>query len=181
MIEVDFKNGDLRKVNMAQSTLWSSSFFNTQMHNVNFYETKMQCVRFYKTVLQGAKFRESQMQFAHLYASDCRGAHFTAVNLQCAQLFLTDFRGAALNGMRCQSADLFHCKFGGATAIYSHNKFETLINNGIGQKSEINKFILYGSITNDQAEKIMKSIPNKEVDDFRAQILPHIDKNLLPN
>ena len=176
MIEVDFKNGDLRKVNMAQSTLWSSSFFNTQMHNVNFYETKMQCVRFYKTVLQGAKFRESQMQFAHLYASDCRGAHFTAVNLQCAQLFLTDFRGAALNGMRCQSADLFHCKFGGATAIYSHNKFETLINNGIGQKSEINKFILYGSITNDQAEKIMKSIPNKEVDDFRAQILPHIDK-----
>ena len=127
-----------------------------------------------KANLRGAQLHEAHLSGAPLHGADLSGAQLHEAHLSGALLHGADLSGAQLHGAHLSGA-LLH----GASCDdleYPYEPFETVINERIGEESDLSGVISAGGLTLEDLASIGKGLPDEDAKKLREKLKAHIGK-----
>ena len=128
--------------------------------------------------LHGANLRGAQLHRAHLVGAQLHGVHLIEAQLHGADLRGAQLHGVHLVGAQLHGADLRSARLHGASSDPGalSGPFEAVINNRIGEESDLTGAIFAGGLTPEAVASIEKGLPDEAAKRLREKLEAHIGK-----
>ena len=144
----DLSGADLRAASLRKASLREACLFQARMHGCNLSEAK----------LQGASLWCAQLPAACLWEAQAQGANLDGAEMLGADLRYAGMQGTYLPRLKLQGAMLDCVTFRGAEGSIPWSRFAERINRLIGERTNLSGVDLYGGITQEQVENLIKEL-----------------------
>ena len=196
--DINLQGSCLNRSNLGRARLEKANLRRAQLHGANLMDAQLHGARLdgahlHGASLWGAQLHGAELGGAHMHGAELGGAHMHGARLVGAQLYGAYLVGAQLYGASLWGAQLHgahlteaqlhevslvSAQLHGASSepggVYS--PFETVINERIGEPSDLSEAIFDGGLTREAVASIGKGLPDEHAKRLRAKLEAHIGK-----
>ena len=166
--DINLQGSCLNRSNLGRARLEKANLRRAQLHGANLMDAQLHGAR-----LDGAHLHGARLVGAQLY-----GAYLVGAQLYGASLWGAQLHGAHLTEAQLHEVSLVSAQLHGASSepggVYS--PFETVINERIGEPSDLSEAIFAGGLTREAVASIGKGLPDEHAKRLRAKLEAHIGK-----
>ena len=157
--KANLRGAQLHEAHLSGALLHGADLSGAQLH-----EAHLSGALLHGADLSGAQLHEAHLSGAQLHGADLSGAQLHGAHLSGALLHEADLSGALLHGASCDDLE------------YPYEPFETVINERIGEESDLSGVISAGGLTLEDLASIGKGLPDEDAKKLREKLKAHIGK-----
>ena len=175
--EAHLTGAELHEAHLTGAELHGAYLTRAQLHEAHLTGAELHGAYLVEAQLHGAYLVDAQLHGAHLTRAQLHGAHLMDAQLHGADLSGAQLHGADLSGAQLHGADLSGAQLHGASCDdleYPYEPFETVINERIGEESDLSGVISAGGLTREDLASIGKGLPDKDAKRLREKLEAHI-------
>ena len=177
-LDINLQGSCLNGSNLRQARLEKANLRGAQLQGAHLWYAHLHDAELIRAQLHGADLQDAQLHGAHLQEAQLHGADLQDAQLQGAHLEDAQLYGAHLEDAQLHEADLQDAQLHGAYSNPgdSAGPFEAVINERIGEESDLSGVISAGGLTREAVASIGKGLPDpyEDAKTLRAKLEAHI-------
>ena len=164
------EGAQLHEAFLREAQLHGAYLREAQLHGADLYGAQLHGAILVGAELHGASLREAQLHGAYLMDVQLHRASLEGAQLYGAYLFGAELHGASLEGAQLHGAS------SGRGVEDMSEPFEAVINERIGEQSDLSRAIFAGGLTRESVASIGKGLPDEAAKRLREKLEAHIGK-----
>lgn len=171
----ELKEAYLQGADMSEACLHKATLTDAQLQGVNLSQAKLPFASLEHAQLQGAELYCTQFQGAWLTHAQLQGAHLFYVSFHCTNLIRANMQGAVISITKFQEAKLDGAFLQGITShSFNYFSFEALINERIGQESDLSGMAFAGGLDQKSLDNLVEGLDESLERILRAPLTKHV-------
>ena len=173
-------DAQLHGANLRRAQLHGARLDGARLGGADLWDAQLHGARLVGAHLHGAYLVGAHLHGAYLVGAQLYGAYLVGAQLYGASLWGAQLHGVHLAEAQLHEVSLVNAQLHGASSepggVY-HGQFETVINERIGEPSDLSEAIFAGGLTREAVASIGTGLPDKAAKRLRAKLEAHIGKS----